>query len=76
KNNIASYYTYWGYDLMLFWGRQISKNQENYLDRLPITKDLEGYLLSGFNYRDVPNENSAFTITTIDNGIETFYRKF
>ena len=76
RNNITSIYTYKGYDMMLFWGRQLAKYKQNYLDMITIKPIDEDFLVSGFNYGLVPNENAAFTITTIQNGVETFYRKF
>jgi hypothetical protein len=76
KNNLTSYYTYLGYDLTLFWGRHLAKYKENYLEMLAVTSETEGYLLSGFNYKTMPNENTAYTITTIENGVEVFFRKF
>jgi hypothetical protein len=76
KKNLTSYYTYLGYDMMIFWGRQMAKYKEKFIDMLSITNQVDGYLLSGFNYSTTPNENAAFTITTIENGKEVFFRKF
>jgi hypothetical protein len=76
RNNITSLYTYKGYDMMLFWGRQLAKYKQNYLDMVTIKPIEDDFLVSGFNYGFVPNENVAYTITTIQNGVETFYRKF
>ncbi len=65
-----------GYDMLLFWGRQIHKYKQNLPSMFNIINSDDGYLVNNFNYSLVPNENSAFTITTIQNGIETLYRKF
>ncbi len=76
RNNLASIYTLKGYDMMLFWGRQIHKYKQNLPNMLNITNASDDFLINNFNYSLTPNENSAFTITTIQNGIEIFYRKF
>lgn len=76
RNNLASIYTMKGYDMLLFWGRQIHKYKQNLPSMFNIINSDDGYLVNNFNYSLVPNENSAFTITTIQNGIETLYRKF
>lgn len=76
RNNLTSIYTYKGYDLIIFWGRQLAKFKQGYLDMISIRPSDEDFLVTNFNYSIVPNENVAFTITTIQNGIETFYRKF
>lgn len=76
RSNLASIYTMKGYDMLLFWGRQMHKFKQNLPNMFNILNSDEGYLVNNFNYSLVPNENSAFTITTIQNGIETLYRKF
>lgn len=75
RNILASYYTIKGYDMMLFWGRQISKNKSNFKQMLSIKANNDGYLLNGFDYSNNSNENSALTITAFENGNEVIFRK-
>ncbi len=76
RNNLASIYTMKGYDMMLFWGRQLGKYKQNHTEMVRLRSIDDDYLINDFNYGLVPNENTAFTITTIQNGMEAFYRKF
>lgn len=76
RNNLASIYTMKGYDMMLFWGRQIGKYKQNHIDMVKLSSFDDDYLVNNFNYSLLPNENAAFIITTIQNGVEAFYRKF
>ena len=75
KNSIPSEYTYKGYDLLLFWGRNLSKYKENTADFVKFKAIDEDYLLSGFNYGVVPKTNAAFTITSIQKGTQVLYKK-
>lgn len=77
KNHaICSIFTMKAFDSTLFWARQLAHAGGNINTSVSIAKELDEYLLEGFNYREIPNENAAFQITTLHKGLEVFYRKY
>jgi len=67
RNLIPSVYAYQGYDMLLFFGRMLARNQGQ-LPARPVLKALQDdYLLAGFDYT-LSNENAAVSIVKFSEG--------
>ncbi|AQG79172.1 outer membrane protein assembly factor BamD [Spirosoma montaniterrae] len=67
RNTIPSVFTAQGYDMMLFFGRQLAKNGVPFRSRATLRSDTDDYLLSGFDYTQ-SNENQIVPIVKYDSG--------
>lgn len=68
RNTIPSVFAHEGYDLMLFFGRQMAKNGIPFRNRTNLRTDLDDdYLLSGFDYSQT-NENQVVPIVKYEGG--------
>lgn len=67
RNTIPSVFASEGYDLMLFFGRQLAKNGTQLRNRAGLRSDTDDYLLSGFDYTQ-SNENQIVPIVKYEGG--------
>lgn len=67
RNTIPSVFALQGYDMMLFFGRQLAKNGASSLNRTGLQSDTDDYLLSGFDYTQT-NDNQIVPIVKYDDG--------
>ncbi|GAA4414689.1 hypothetical protein GCM10023187_44460 [Nibrella viscosa] len=67
RNIIPSVFTFQGYDMMLFFGRQLAKNGPQIQRRTTLRAEGDDYLLSGFDYRN-SNENEIVPIVKFNDG--------
>ena len=67
RNTIPSVFASQGYDMMLFFGRQLAKNGIQVRNRAGLRSDTDDYLLSGFDYTQT-NENQIVPIVKYDDG--------
>lgn len=68
RNTIPSVFAQQGYDLMLFFGRQMAKNGVPFRNRASLRTDpADDYLLSGFDYSQA-NENQVVPIVKYEGG--------
>ncbi|GAA4451603.1 hypothetical protein GCM10023189_13680 [Nibrella saemangeumensis] len=67
RNIIPSVFTFQGYDMMLFFGRQLAKNGPQVQRRSTLRAEGDDYLLSGFDYRN-SNENETVPIVKFTDG--------
>ncbi|GAB3544567.1 amino acid ABC transporter substrate-binding protein [Spirosoma fluminis] len=67
RNTIPSVFASQGYDMMLFFGRQLAKNGPGLRNRTSLRSDTDDYLLSGFDYTQ-NNENQIVPIVKYDGG--------
>ncbi|GAB3956537.1 hypothetical protein GCM10028805_46720 [Spirosoma harenae] len=67
RNTIPSVFASEGYDMMLFFGRQLAKNNLSGRNRSALRSDTDDYLLSGFDYTQT-NENQIVPIVKYDEG--------
>ncbi|SOD81994.1 ABC transporter substrate-binding protein [Spirosoma fluviale] len=67
RNTIPSVYASEGYDMMLFFGRQLAKNGLQLRDRTALISDTDDYLLSGFDYTQ-SNDNQLVPIVKYEDG--------
>jgi tetratricopeptide (TPR) repeat protein len=67
RNTIPSVFASQGYDMMLFFGRQLAKNGTTFRNRSSLRSDTDDYLLSGFDYTQ-SNENQIVPIVKYDGG--------
>ncbi len=68
RNIIPSYYSYLGYDYILFFGRMISKGKENVRKELNNIEYTVGYTLSGFDYTKGAKDNQFVPIVRYQDG--------
>jgi len=64
---IPSIFASQGYDLMLFFGRQMARNGTIFRNRSALRSDTDDYILSGFDYTR-SNENQVVPIVKWDGG--------
>ncbi|CCH53914.1 hypothetical protein BN8_03046 [Fibrisoma limi BUZ 3] len=64
---IPSVFASQGYDMMLFFGRQMAKNGTIFRNRSALRSDTDDYVLSGFDYTQ-NNENQVVPIVKWDGG--------
>ncbi|QHV94641.1 ABC transporter substrate-binding protein [Spirosoma endbachense] len=67
RNTIPSVFASEGYDMMLFFGRQLAKNGPQLRNRNTLRSDTDDYLLSGFDYTQT-NENQIVPIVKYADG--------
>ncbi|QJW89838.1 amino acid ABC transporter substrate-binding protein [Spirosoma taeanense] len=67
RNTIPSVFASVGYDMMLFFGRQLAKNGAPFRNRASFRSDTDDYLLSGFDYTQ-SNENQIVPIVQYEDG--------
>lgn len=67
RNTIPSVFALEGYDMMLFFGRQLAKNGASSLNRAGLQSDTDDYLLSGFDYTQT-NDNQIVPIVKYEDG--------
>ena len=67
RNIIPSVFACQGYDMMLFFGRQLAKNGLLTANRSSLRSDTDDYLLSGFDYTQ-NNENLIVPIVKYEEG--------
>ena len=65
---LPSYYSYLGYDLMLFYGRILKYGKENLRQRLNEIEYTQGFTLNGFDFTNNSNENKIVPIVRYQNG--------
>lgn len=67
RNTIPSVFASEGYDMMLFFGRQLARNTLLSRNRSMLRSDTDDYLLSGFDYTQA-NENQVVPIVKFEDG--------
>ncbi len=67
RNTIPSVFASQGYDMMLFFGRQLARNGTQFRSRTTLRSDTDDYLLSGFDYTQA-NENQIVPIVKYQDG--------
>ena len=67
RHTIPSVFASQGYDMMLFFGRQLAKNGFQPGSRVTLRSDSDDYLLSGFDYTQ-SNENQLVPIVKYEDG--------
>ena len=67
RHTIPSVFASQGYDMMLFFGRQLAKNGFQPGSRTTLRSDSDDYLLSGFDYTQ-SNENQIVPIVKYEDG--------
>ncbi|AKD58487.1 hypothetical protein SD10_12275 [Spirosoma radiotolerans] len=67
RNTIPSVFASEGYDMMLFFGRQLAKNALQSRNRSNLRSDTDDYLLSGFDYTQ-SNDNQIVPIVKYEDG--------
>lgn len=68
QNIIPSYFSYFGYDLMLFYGRTLSKGKASLRSQFDAIEYTQGFTLSGFDYTNGANENQFVPIMKYQDG--------
>ncbi|GAB3521805.1 hypothetical protein GCM10027442_46390 [Emticicia fontis] len=69
SQNIApSYYSYWGYDMLLFYGRMLKSGRNKLRGNLDSIEHTQGYTLDGFDYTNRSNENQIVPIIKYQDG--------
>jgi len=67
RNTIPSVFASQGYDMMLFFGRQLARNGGQTRNRSTLRSDTDDYLLSGFDYSR-SNDNQIVPIVRYEGG--------
>lgn len=69
SQNIApSYYGYFGYDMLLFYGRMLKSGKNRLRSNLDSIEYTQGYTLDGFDYTNRSNENQIVPIIKYQDG--------
>lgn len=69
SQNIApSYYSYLGYDMVLFYGRMLKSGPNKLRNNLDSIEYTQGYTLDGFDYTSKSNENKIVPIIRYQDG--------
>jgi ABC-type branched-subunit amino acid transport system substrate-binding protein len=68
RNITPSYYSYLGYDYVLFFGRMLAKGKENFRKELNGIEFTQGYTLSGFDYTNGAKDNQIVPIVKYQDG--------
>lgn len=63
-----SYYSFKGYDLMLFFGKMLDEGGTYFQHRLRQTEFFPGYLFQGYNYQQ-SNDNAHIPIVHFEDGV-------
>ncbi|QKZ13941.1 tetratricopeptide repeat protein [Spirosoma sp. KUDC1026] len=67
RNTIPSIFARQGYDMLLFFGRQLAKNGPGPVNRNDMRSDADDYLLAGFDYTQ-SNDNQNVPIVKYQDG--------
>jgi ABC-type branched-subunit amino acid transport system substrate-binding protein len=67
-NISPSYYSYLGYDMLLFYGRMLKSGKNNFRKNLNDIEYTQGYTLDGFDYTNNANENKIVPIIKYQDG--------
>lgn len=67
RNTIPSIFAIQGYDMMLFFGRQLARTGGKLTSRINLRSDSDDYLLSGFDYTK-GNDNQIVPIVKYEGG--------
>ena len=67
-NISPSYYGYWGYDMLLFYGRMLKSGKNRLRNSLDAIEYTQGYTLDGFDYTNRANENKIVPIIKYQDG--------
>ncbi|AWV98871.1 ABC transporter substrate-binding protein [Arcticibacterium luteifluviistationis] len=65
---IPSYYSFLGYDMMLFYGRMLKDGKDIFRLNLDESPEMDDLLLSGFDYSDKSFENKVVPIVKYNRG--------
>ena len=69
EQNIApSYYSYWGYDMLIFYARMLNAGKNQLRNSLNAIEYSQGYTLDGFDYTNGSNENQIVPIIKYQDG--------
>ncbi|WP_188768529.1 ABC transporter substrate-binding protein [Emticicia aquatilis] len=69
EQNIApSYYSYWGYDMLIFYARMLNAGKNQLRNSLNAIEYTQGYTLDGFDYTNGSNENQIVPIIKYQDG--------
>lgn len=68
QNILPSYYSYLGYDMLLFYGRMLKSGKPNFRKNLNDIEYTQGYTLDGFDYTGSSNENKIVPIIKYQDG--------
>ena len=68
QNSIPSYYSYWGYDMSLFYARMLNNGKNQLRSQLNAIEYTQGYTLDGFDYTNGSNENQIVPIIKYQDG--------
>lgn len=68
QNITPSYYSYWGYDMVLFYGRMLKSGPNKLRNNLDSIEYTQGYTLDGFDYTGKSNENKIVPIIRYQDG--------
>lgn len=68
QNMIPSYFSYWGYDIALFFGRMLGQGKNIFRSNLELINYTQGYNLGGFDYTESKNDNQIIPIVKFQDG--------
>jgi ABC-type branched-subunit amino acid transport system substrate-binding protein len=68
QNSTPSYYSYWGYDMLLFYSRMLNNGKNQLRSSLNAIEYTQGYTLDGFDYTNGANENQIVPIIKYQDG--------
>lgn len=68
QNFIPSYYSYLGYDMLLFYARMLHTGKNRLRNSLNAIEYTQGYTLDGFDYTNGSNENQIVPIVKYQDG--------
>lgn len=68
QNITPSYYSYWGYDMLLFYARMLNNGKNQFRSSLNAIEYTQGYTLDGFDYTNGANENKIVPIIRYQDG--------
>lgn len=68
QNISPSYYSYWGYDMLLFYARMLNNGKNQLRSSLNAIEYTQGYTLDGFDYTNGANENQIVPIIKYQDG--------
>jgi ABC-type branched-subunit amino acid transport system substrate-binding protein len=68
QNSTPSYYSYWGYDILLFYARMLNNGKNQLRRSLNAIEYTQGYTLDGFDYTNGANENQIVPIIKYQDG--------
>ncbi|MFY7909905.1 MAG: hypothetical protein ACOVO2_10155, partial [Emticicia sp.] len=68
QNISPSYYSYWGYDMLLFYARMLNSGKNQFRSSLNAIEYTQGFTLDGFDYTNGSNENQIVPIIKYQDG--------